>query len=70
MIGDYTGKSEEVLSSKSTTPKELYTELQEIYAFKHCPSNLKVAVNDEFSDWDTNLKDGDIIVFIPPVAGG
>jgi molybdopterin converting factor small subunit len=31
---------------------------------------LKVAVNDEFRDWDTPLAAGDRVVFIPPVAGG
>jgi molybdopterin converting factor small subunit len=31
---------------------------------------LKVAVNDEFRDWDAVLADGDRVVFIPPVAGG
>jgi molybdopterin converting factor small subunit len=31
---------------------------------------LKVAVNDEFSDWAQTLADGDRVVFIPPVAGG
>jgi molybdopterin converting factor small subunit len=31
---------------------------------------LKVAINDEFAAWDTQLASGDTIVFIPPVAGG
>jgi len=31
---------------------------------------LKVAVNDEFGDWQSGLADGDSVVFIPPVAGG
>jgi len=29
-----------------------------------------VAINEDFSDWNTPLKDGDELVFIPPVAGG
>jgi len=33
-------------------------------------SNFKIAVNDEFSDWDIKLNDGDRLVFIPPVTGG
>ena len=32
--------------------------------------NFKIAVNDEFSDWDIELNDGDRLVFIPPVTGG
>ena len=70
LIGDLTGKSEEQLSSESSTPKEVYNELQEIYSFEQCPSKFRVAVNDEFAEWDTQLQDGDSIVFIPPVAGG
>ena len=31
---------------------------------------LKVAVNAQFSDWSRPLRDGDVVVFIPPVAGG
>ena len=27
-------------------------------------------VNDEFGDWSQPLKDGDTVVFLPPVAGG
>ena len=34
------------------------------------PQQLKVALNAEFSDWQTPLKHGDTVVFIPPVAGG
>jgi molybdopterin converting factor small subunit len=33
-------------------------------------SQLKVAVNAAFSDWNQALADGDEVVFIPPVAGG
>ena len=33
-------------------------------------SNFKIAVNDEFSDWDIKLNHGDRLVFIPPVTGG
>jgi molybdopterin converting factor small subunit len=31
---------------------------------------LRVAINSEFGDWTAPLKDGDAVVFIPPVAGG
>ena len=70
LIGDLTGKSAEDLNSSSSTPKELYAELQKLYSFEQDPSKFRVAVNDEFTAWNTELKDGDSIVFIPPVAGG
>ena len=31
---------------------------------------VRVAVNDEFADWNQTLREGDELVFIPPVAGG
>ena len=32
--------------------------------------SLRVAVNQKYVKADTNLKDGDEVVFIPPVQGG
>jgi molybdopterin converting factor small subunit len=29
-----------------------------------------VAVNAEFAEWSTPLREGDAVVFLPPVAGG
>jgi molybdopterin synthase sulfur carrier subunit len=29
-----------------------------------------VAINDEMSDWNAALTDGDEVLFFPPVAGG
>lgn len=31
---------------------------------------LKVAVNQEFSDFNAEVKDGDEVAFLPPVSGG
>ena len=33
-------------------------------------TNFKIAVNDEFSQWDIKLNNGDRLVFIPLVTGG
>ncbi len=30
----------------------------------------RVAVNGEYADWDTELRNGDEVVFFPPVSGG
>src|SRR6266478_1681729 len=32
--------------------------------------SVRVAVNQEFADWDAIVSDGDEVVFIPPVSGG
>ncbi len=31
---------------------------------------LLVAVNQQMSDWNTEVKDGDEVAFFPPVTGG
>jgi molybdopterin-guanine dinucleotide biosynthesis protein A len=63
-------RSEEQLETSAQTPAELYTELQARYPFQLTREQLKVAVNSDFSDWNTALRNGDTVVFIPPVAGG
>ncbi|HHQ15009.1 MAG TPA: MoaD/ThiS family protein [Chromatiales bacterium] len=59
----------ERLSTAATTAAELYAELNGRYGFPEL-GQLKVAINDEFADWEAHLNDGDSVVFIPPVAGG
>ncbi len=63
-------KSSEKVSTDAATAKDFYHELQNKYHFTLNTDILKVAVNDEFSTWNTKLKNNDTITFIPPVAGG
>lgn len=49
---------------------ELYTQLKQQHGFELDTSKVRVAINDEFASWDDAINDGDIIAFIPPVAGG
>ena len=64
------GISEEFLKTKASTAGDLYSELQGRYGFCLFKDSLKVSINDTFSSWQTELKTGDRIVFIPPVSGG
>jgi molybdenum cofactor guanylyltransferase len=70
MLREQAGRREEALTSAAGTPGELYEELSRRYPFTLSPEVLRVAINNEFRDWTTALKDGDAVVFIPPVAGG
>jgi molybdopterin converting factor small subunit len=45
-------------------------ELRQRHGLALPQSLLRVAVNDEFCDWERPLVEGDRVVFIPPVAGG
>lgn len=69
ILREHVGCAREALSTPATTVAELYAELDKRHAFP-AVGRMKVAVNDEFCDWSTPLRDGDSVVFIPPVAGG
>jgi sulfur-carrier protein len=64
------GRSEEVVKTDAGTARELYQELQKLHGFVWPPDKLKVAINDEITNWATALKSGDEVAFLPPVAGG
>lgn len=70
LLREQAGRSSDSLVTTAATPRELYRELQQRYPFSLAPEMLRVAVNSEFSDWSQPLKEGDSVVFIPPVAGG
>ncbi len=70
LFREQAGRQSESLETPARTPAELYAELAACHGFRLSPSQLKVAVNSDFSNWDRTLRDGDEIVFIPPVAGG
>ena len=70
LMREQAGRSEETLETAASTPADLYGELLTRYGFTLTREQLKVAVNNEFSDWSRPLAGGDAVVFIPPVAGG
>ena len=68
-LREHTGLCGEAIATDAQTVDQLYAELDGRHEFP-AMGQLKVAVNDEFGDWQTGLADGDSVVFIPPVAGG
>lgn len=70
ILREQAGKRSETLSTTAATPAQLYVELQRRYGFKLAATQLKVAINNEFRDWQHPFKAGDVVTFIPPVAGG
>lgn len=55
---------------KNTTAENLFEHLRTKYCFPLHLKDVRVAINDEFSTLETQLHDGDIVAFIPPVSGG
>jgi molybdopterin converting factor small subunit len=70
LFREQAGRQAETLDTSAATPAELYRELASRHGFRLPPSQVRVAVNSAFSEWDRLLADGDEIVFLPPVAGG
>ena len=70
VLRDLAKKKEELLSvDPGTTPQSLYDMLQEKYSFPD-QNTYKVAINNNFTEWNEPLDQQDIIVFMPPVTGG
>ncbi|MEJ2138047.1 MAG: MoaD/ThiS family protein [Gammaproteobacteria bacterium] len=69
VLRERTGVPVETIETAAEKASDLYAELQQRHDFPELAS-LKVAINDEFADWDAALCNGDSVVFIPPVAGG
>ena len=71
MLRDFSGKNDETVSiNAGTKAEEIYLRLAEAYGFPLALTDVRVAVNDEFTSASHPLQDRDVLVFIPPVAGG
>ena len=69
-LRDLTNKEKESIETAiESTPKDIYKQLNEMYGLPNSP-NLKIAINDSFASWESELQDKDKLVFIPPVTGG
>lgn len=64
------GRDGELLQTGAATAAALYEELRVRFSFSLPAGRLRVACNGDFVGWDHTLRDGDLVVFIPPVAGG
>jgi len=69
ILREHAGLEAETIATEVATAADLYAELERRHEFPQL-SSIKVAINDEFGDWDSAVHDGDSVVFIPPVAGG
>ncbi len=70
ILREQRGLGQEKLATAAATAGELYEELRTRHGFSLPAQRLRVAVNDEFAPWTAPLREGDTLVFIPPVAGG
>ncbi len=62
--------SEAIHQTAAADAAALYEELARHHGFSLLREQLRVAINGEFASWDRLLADNDVVVFLPPVAGG
>jgi molybdopterin-guanine dinucleotide biosynthesis protein A len=70
LLREQAKRREESVTTRARTPGDLYAELRKRHGFTLPATALRVAVNTDFADWSRPLREGDVVVFIPPVAGG
>jgi molybdopterin synthase sulfur carrier subunit len=65
------GKSqEEILIENGKNLKDIYLGLSTKYGFPLTANEIKFSVNNDYVDHSVKLNENDVVVFIPPVAGG
>lgn len=70
LLAERRGLGDESVETSATTPRDLYAELDGKHGLGLAISDFRAAVNDEFAAWDTEMKSGDVIAFLPPMSGG
>ena len=60
------GKDSETVQTTSGDLATLYAK----YDFDLPQDKVAIAINHEFGDWNDAISSGDMVAFIPPVAGG
>lgn len=70
ILREQRGLTQEKLTTAAATPAALYEELRARHGFTLPGDRVRAAVNDVFVDAEAPLREGDRVVFIPPVAGG
>jgi len=69
-LRDEAGCASEQVETSAANPAELFSQLHKRHSFSLQQQQLKVAINDSFAHWDSDLNEGDLVVFMPPMAGG
>ncbi len=69
-LREQAGQGQQAIDSDANSLASLYAQLRQQHGFRLDTTQLRVAVDAEFADWQQPLTEGSVVVFIPPVAGG
>jgi len=69
-LQEESGRDSEVVITEAETAASLFDELSLRYSFSLDSAQAQVAINEEFATMNSVIRDGDQVVFVPPVAGG
>jgi molybdopterin converting factor subunit 1 len=64
------GTSQLTIETDCNEIESLYTELLKSSIEIPHKASIKVAINDEFVNWNSIINDNDTIAFLPPASGG
>jgi molybdopterin converting factor subunit 1 len=71
ITADFAGSNSNALTcEENTTIKELKKTLVTSYPDLKNINDFAIAVNEEYAENDTVLKENDVVAIIPPVSGG
>ena len=64
------GISSEMIETELLNVGDFYAERQKCHGISMPRAQIRVAINEEFAEFNAPLVDGDTIAFLPPVSGG
>jgi molybdopterin converting factor subunit 1 len=67
---EHAGTAEETLTLPVETVRDVFDSLRHRHGSGEPHPHCKVAINDEMTDWNAAVQDGDTVLLFPPVAGG
>jgi molybdopterin converting factor subunit 1 len=70
LFREQAGCASESVNWPGGTAAKLFQMVSEKHPALQNQAAALVAINDEMSEWETTLNEGDEVLFFPPVAGG